>query len=128
MCGLPKRGNLEGTSLEKILQVLAVEGLTLDLFRLIFFGDKSSADPTMNIIDGVWKKTFAGVADANPANAVIRTTTEVRRPRLGTQPFDRVTSTPATVFLPRRSTSQLPSIRSSRVGTFSTSLTRWLLR
>ena len=66
--------DLQGTRLAKILEALAVEGLTLDLFRLIFFGDKSSADTTMNIIDGVWKKTFAGVADANPANAIIRTT------------------------------------------------------
>jgi len=65
--------DLTGTSLGKLLEDLAVEGLTLDLFRLIFFGDKASANPQLNTIDGVWKKLLAGVADANPENRVSRT-------------------------------------------------------
>lgn len=65
--------DLTGTSLAKLLEELSVEGLTLDLFRLIFFGDKASANVLLNTIDGVWKKVFAGVADANPENAIIRT-------------------------------------------------------
>jgi len=39
-----------------------------------------------------------------------------------------VTSTPAKVFLPRRSTSQEPPTRSLTDGTSSASSTRWLLR
>ena len=66
--------NLDGTTLGTLLESLAVNGLTLDLFRLIFFGDTASVNPQLNIIDGVWKKTFAGVADPNPDNAIPRTT------------------------------------------------------
>jgi hypothetical protein len=65
--------NLDGTAMGSLLESLAVNGLTLDLFRLIFFGDTASANAQLNIIDGVWKKTFAGVADANPDNAIPRT-------------------------------------------------------
>lgn len=65
--------DLTGTTLAKLLESLAVEGLTLDLFRLLFFGDRASANAQLNIIDGVWKKVLAGVADANPENRVSRT-------------------------------------------------------
>ena len=65
--------DLQGTTLETLLANLAVEGLTLDLFRLIFFGDTASANPQLNIIDGVWKKLKAGVADAVADNRVSNT-------------------------------------------------------
>lgn len=57
--------NLDGTYIKSYLQDKIVTALKLDVPRVLFFGDKASADPNYNQFDGIWKQLMA-LSATNP--------------------------------------------------------------
>lgn len=57
--------DLSGTFIKQYIESKVADALKLDLPRVAFFGDKASADPAYNLLDGVWKLLFEYGA-ANP--------------------------------------------------------------
>lgn len=51
--------DLDGTYIKTYLEQKIVDALKLDVPRVLFFGDKASADPNYNLIDGFWKHILA---------------------------------------------------------------------
>jgi len=82
--------NLDGTYIKTYLEGKVVDALKLDVPRVIWFGDKASADPNYNMVDGFWKQLLAlgatnaatMVAPAIPATLPDTTTEEGARAML----------------------------------------------
>ncbi|WP_026465070.1 hypothetical protein [Adhaeribacter aquaticus] len=51
--------DLDGTYIKSYLEGKIVDALKLDIPRVIWFGDKASADPNYNMLDGLFKHMFA---------------------------------------------------------------------
>lgn len=51
--------DLNGTYIKTYLEQKVTDALKMDVPRVLFFGDKASADANYNLIDGFWKRLFA---------------------------------------------------------------------
>lgn len=51
--------DLDGTYLKTYIEAKVVDALKMDVPRVLFFGDKASADPNYNQFDGFWKSLLA---------------------------------------------------------------------
>jgi hypothetical protein len=68
--------DLTDTDIEKILKQLVAPIWKRDMLTIATLGDTASADPKINMMDGLWKQLFAGVAlTAGNPDKVTRTTT-----------------------------------------------------
>lgn len=59
------REDLTGTEIGNWILENVQQGLVLDYFRLFWFGDKSSLDPTYSVTDGIWSVHIPALVNAN---------------------------------------------------------------
>lgn len=57
------RNDLTGTQIDNIITNLMIDSLRRDNFRIFSFGDTGSGDANYSMLDGLWTRLIAGIAD-----------------------------------------------------------------
>ena len=109
--------NMEGSELAKLLTVLLDEAIAKATLRLAWFGDKTVAAAAagtaglvaagnvkfFDVVDGLWKQIFAGVAATTIAKATLGATATASIQAVYDAADSRLRSNPAAVFMVSRS-------------------------